>query len=55
MKRAVSYVKGSVLELKKVSWIKRPELWKSFRAVMVFTILLGLFFAGLDYVLNLFM
>lgn len=44
---------GEVMaEMKKVSWVTRQELWDSTLIVVGASLLLGLFVAGVDFVLS---
>jgi len=47
-----SYFVKSIAELKNVTWPGRKETWKLVFAVFVFSLVIGLFIAGLDYVLT---
>ena len=46
-----SFVQGSRVEIRKVHWPRRQETTQATIAVFIFTLLLGLFFWGLDAIL----
>ena len=48
MRTIQQYVKESILELKKVTWASWEELKGSTLVVMLFSVIMGLYIAGLD-------
>ena len=47
-----NFIGEVVTEMKKVSWVTRQELWDSTLIVLSSSLLLGLFLAGVDFVLS---
>lgn len=48
----ITYIKGSIAELKKVSWPTRSETWNKSLIVIAFSIAFAAFLGGLDYIFN---
>ena len=48
MRKIQQYVKESIQELKKVTWPTWEELKGSTLVVMIFSVIMGLYIAGLD-------
>ena len=52
MRKIQQYVKESIQELKKVTWPTWEELKGSTLVVMLFSVIMGLYIAGLDFVFS---
>lgn len=48
-----NYLKGAVVELRKVSWPSRHETWKKAKIVIVFSAAFAVFLGAMDYLFNL--
>ncbi|WP_173556227.1 preprotein translocase subunit SecE [uncultured Fibrobacter sp.] len=53
MRKIQQYVKESIQELKKVTWPTWEELKGSTLVVMIFSVIMGLYIAGLDVVFSM--
>ena len=53
MRKIQQYVKESIQELKKVTWPTWEELKGSTLVVMIFSVIMGLYSAGLDVVFSM--
>ena len=53
MNTAIQFVRESYYELRKSSWLTRKEVITSTWAVIILTVLLSLFIAGIDFVLTI--
>lgn len=47
-----NYVRGSKEELRKVTWLTRDEVIRDTIVVLSISVAIGLFFAGVDYLLQ---
>ncbi len=52
MRKIQQYVKECIQELKKVTWPTWEELKGSTLVVMLFSVIMGLYIAGLDFVFS---
>ena len=53
MRKIQQYVKESIQELRKVTWPTWEELKGSTLVVMIFSVIMGLYIAGLDVVFSM--
>ena len=53
MRKIQQYVKESIQELKQVTWPTWEELKGSTLVVMIFSVIMGLYIAGLDVVFSM--
>jgi preprotein translocase subunit SecE len=53
MQKIQNYIKDVIQEMKKVTWPSQDELKGSTMVVIVFAIVMGVFVAGVDFILSM--